>query len=372
MENLLDWLTLHMTPGLGPAGCRILLDRFGGPEKVLAADSQALGKIPGIKHDAVQALLKKSAADAAEREFQAICRQGVSVITWLDQDYPDLLRNIHNPPLLLYVKGNRASLSRKGVAIVGARAASTYGQDIARHVSFLLAQKGMAVVSGVALGIDAAAHRGALAADGVTIGVLGCGVDVVYPFHNRELFQAIPAHGALVSEYPLGTKPDGFRFPARNRIISGLSLGIVVVEAARRSGSLITAQLALEQGREVFAVPGRIDSRKSEGSHRLLQDGAKLVQCVDDILEEFALDFAASKPVNTRTTAGTKQERADLSGEEQKVYSFLDAYPKSIDEIITATGLAANKVNELLLLLELKGLIDALPGRLYSRKTAPQ
>ncbi|MBU0485729.1 MAG: DNA-processing protein DprA [Proteobacteria bacterium] len=363
-DNLDAWLTLYLTPGLGSAGCRKLVDFFGTPQQVLKTSRDQLLRVPGIRKNVVPLINGPEARNAAEQELIKAQKAGISILTIDDQNYPDLLRNIHDPPVLLYVKGDLNNLSRPCLGIVGSRAASTYGLEVAEKLAGQLAQRGLTIVSGLALGIDGAAHRGALKAKGHTMAVLGCGLDVVYPIQHRQLYSDIPQAGALISEYPLGTKPEGFRFPARNRIISGLSLGVLIVEAAKRSGSLITAHLALDQGREVFAIPGRVDSQKSEGTHRLLQEGAKLVQSVDDILEELNIKCE----VQFHNSISTLTNPESLNQAEKKILTLLDVYPKSIDEIIQETGLTVQKVNESLLLLELKGCIEVLPGKQYKRK----
>lgn len=368
MENVLDWLTLYLIPGLGSVGCRRLLACFGSPGQVFAASRKALLQIPGIGEVTATAILNSAPCrDRAQAELHHAAELGVTLLTWADPLYPELLRHIHNPPLILYVKGTVADLQGPCVGVVGSRAATDYGRGVAEKLAADLARRGVTVVSGLALGIDAAAHRGALTAKGRTLGILGCGLDIVYPGQNERLFREIPGAGALVSEFPLGTPPESFNFPARNRIISGLCLGLVVVEATRRSGSLITANLALEQGREVFAIPGRVDSLKSEGTHRLLKDGAKLVHSVDDIMEElFAAVSSGSGvgPSSPGKPTGAGKE-FDLTEEEKKVMSVLGVYPLSIDEIIHRSAFAAAKVSEVLLLLELKGAVECLPGKQY-------
>ncbi len=363
--DLRDWLALSFTPGLGPAGCRILTDHFGSPGKVLTAGEKALSAVAGLKKNWREALLAGPRYREADREIARAANSGVRILPWADPDYPKLLRNIHNPPIILYVKGRVDLLQGPALGMVGARAASDYGKKIADNLAADLARHGLTIFSGLALGIDTAAHQGALRAGGNTAAVLGCGVDFVYPSHNRTLYERLCVDGALVSEYPLGTRPESFRFPARNRIISGLSLGVLVVEAAKRSGSLITAFLALEQGREVFAVPGRVDSLKSEGTHRLLKEGAKLVHSVEDIFEEL--------PAHWRQEQGdfdqdsNREISENLDPLEKTVFVFLDAYPKTIEEIILGTGFSPQKAAELLLLLELHGLITSLPGKRYQR-----
>jgi DNA processing protein len=369
MEFLEDWLTLSLTPGLGGAGCRNLVEHFGSPAAVFRASRHDLMKAPGrINKKGCEAIGRQDIRLAAKKELEQAGAAGIEIICRDDDDFPDWLLNIPDPPLLLYVKGQTAVLNRPGVGIVGSRAASSYGLRMAEDLGGQLARQGLTVISGLALGIDAAAHRGALAAGGNTIAVLGCGLDVIYPTQNRKLFEAIPEHGAIVSEYPLGTKPDSFRFPARNRIISGLGLGVVVVEAAQRSGSLITADHALDQGREVFAVPGRADSVKSTGTHRLLQAGAKLVLGINDITSEIVYPGMARQPVQPSGNIIKQKAAAELSVEEKKILDQLEVYPKSVDDVIVATDLAVEKVNELLLILELKGLCEVLPGQQYQIK----
>jgi DNA processing protein len=370
-NHLQDWLTLHLAPGLGAASIRRLVEHFGSPGRVLQASAGALAQVQGLRRDtlaALQGINKDDIASRALAELDKIKQQNIELITWDDDRYPDLLRTIHNPPMVLYLKGSVAALQAPGLGMVGSRAATEYGKEVAHSFGRALAGRGFAIISGLALGIDAAAHQGALAADGSTIAVLGCGLDKEYPPENRKLYREIPAAGALISEYPLGTPPDSFRFPARNRIISGLALGVVVVEASKRSGSLITAQHALEQGREVFAIPGRVDSIKSAGTHFLVQQGAKLVHSIDDILEELPMTTFAGRgsAVSVATSNGRGSEAAGLTGDEALLYSFLDVYPKNIDDLARAANVIPQRASEILLLLELKGVIKALPGKCYA------
>ncbi len=367
MDDLHDWLTLHLLPGLGPVGAFAVVKHFGTPSRVLAAGRNELFRINGIRASAVEAICGPSLADAREtahREMAEAARRGITLVPLDDPRYPEQLKNIHGPPLLLFVKGDPEALSFPCLAMVGSRACTDYGRRVARRMATNLAGRDITIVSGLALGIDTEAHYGALANGGRTVAVLGCGLDCVYPRGNRDLFEKIPRRGALVSEYPLGTGPDAYRFPARNRIISGISLGVVVVEAARNSGSLITARYALEQGREVFAVPGRIDSFKSAGAHNLVQQGAKLVMTEEDILEEFPgffrSEIAAESSVLPRLAV-------ELSGEERRVLELLDVYPEALDEIAVAASLPIAKVSELLVLLELKGAVKSLPGTCFQR-----
>ncbi|NOX25480.1 MAG: DNA-protecting protein DprA [Deltaproteobacteria bacterium] len=366
MDSTRDWLTLHLVPGLGAMGCRTLIEMFGGPAKVLAADSKALAQAPGIHRKVIELITARPPYREAEVEQERTREYGVDVISWDNPAYPEALRTIYNPPMLLFVKGDASQLNRPAIAVVGSRAATSYGLKIARRLGAELAGHGLTVVSGLALGIDAGAHAGALEAHGSTVAVVGCGVDVSYPRRNMSLASRIVGSGAVISEYSMGTQPDAFRFPARNRIISGLSLGVVVVEAATRSGSLITARLAMEEGREVFAVPGRVDSSKSAGTHKLLQDGAKLVYRVEDIFEELSVplaNFAVATPKETKIPA-----LSELDATGVKIMAVLDEYPQHFEIIINKSGLGAQKAAEVLLLLELQGLVESLPGQQYRAK----
>lgn len=297
--------------------------------------------------------------EKARALLKRIAAGGATVICPDDQRYPKLLKEITDPPAVLYVQGRVELLDSLCLAMVGSRAATSYGKRCSFTLARDLAASGVTVVSGLALGIDSEAHTGALSVPGATIGVLGCGLDVVYPRNNRSLYDRIRKEGLLVTEYPLGTKPDGFRFPARNRIISGLSRGVVVVEAARKSGSLITAEMALDEGREVFAVPGQIDSLKSDGTHWLLQQGAKLVQSVADICDDIHADWH-SEALSKSSARNTAQSVLDPAA--KKLLDGIDVYPCSRNELIAVSGVGPAKVTELLLLLELEGLVELLPG----------
>jgi DNA processing protein len=365
-KGLLSWLTLYFLPGLGCTLINRLVDAVGTPEAVLAAGAPELERIRGVS-GRVAGLLsdrpkKVQAAQRAAEELQKLAAAEVLPVSRDSELYPEPLRHIEGCPVILFCRGDAACLQQPAIAIVGSRAATSYGRRIGFSLARELAELGMTVVSGMALGIDGEAHAGALAAGGRTIGVLGCGVDVVYPRQHGSLYRRIARQGVLVSEYPLGTVPDGFRFPERNRIISGLSLGVVVVEASGRSGSLITARLALEQGREVFAVPGRIDSAKSCGTHRLLQEGAKLVHGVEDILEELRLP---DLPQGQQADRQAPHPPGGVSGEEKQLLACLEVYPVSIDQLVRHSGYDPAMVFDLLLQLELKGLVRQLPGQQY-------
>jgi DNA processing protein len=365
------WLALHLIPGLGPVTCNRLVAHFGSPEGVLAADISDLRAVCHLRRESMATLSnegRRGLEALAKQEVDLAAAKKISLIPCDDPLYPAILKHIHDPPVVLYVRGKPESLNCIGIGMVGSRSATQYGRSVAVQMANSLAGQGFTIISGMALGIDTAAHRGALEAGARTIAVLGCGLDIVYPPSNAKLYGEIVASGAVISEYPLGTPPEGFRFPARNRIISGLSLGVVVVEAANRSGSLITARHALEQGREVFAVPGRIDSAKSAGTHALLQQGAKLVHSIHDIVEEFHPGPLAQ--VREEAGQGVKTgENDNLSGDEAALFAILDVYPLTIDEIARQSGYGPQKTSELLLLLELKGLVASLPGNYYRRSS---
>ncbi len=359
-KAIIDWMALSFVPGLGSKGIRQLIDRFGSPSALFSACSTGSAENLGIRKNILASLSNPvSLQKNAEVQLKRILAGGAEVICFSDDRYPQLLREIADPPPLLYVQGHIGLLSSLCLAMVGSRAATSYGKRISFSLAQSLASAGVTVVSGLALGIDSEAHGGALSVQGATVGVLGCGLDVIYPKQNKKLYDQIRNNGLLVTEYSLGTRPDGFRFPARNRIIAGISRGVVVVEAARRSGSLITAEMALDEGRDVFAVPGQIDSFKSDGAHWLLQQGAKLVQSADDILIELDCN-RQQKGWQGETDAGSGG--LDLGSDARKLFQNIDVYPSPRNEIITNSGLGAAKVTELLLLLELEGLVEILPG----------
>jgi len=366
-DRIRDWLALAVLPGLGCTLIHRLIAACGSPAAVLAA-GRAVTQVEGIgpKLAAVfdNSTILAQASAWAVREQERVVAAKVQLLSYADSLYPSQLRTIHDPPVLLWCRGDLSCLPQPAVAIVGSRSATGYGRKVSFQLARQLVEAGLTVVSGLAEGIDGQAHAGALAAGGRTAAVLGCGVDVVYPRFHSRLYEQIQAQGLLISEYPLGTPPEGFRFPARNRIISGLCLGVVVVEATARSGSLITASLAVEQNREVFAVPGRIDSPQSEGAHSLIQQGAKLVHSVEDILVE--LPTAKNK-----SNDGQKQQEAtitpDLSQIEQQVLALFDAYPTNVEELTEKSGLSPIELHNLLLALELKALVRQLPGQQYEK-----
>jgi DNA processing protein len=288
MEDQRYWLALNMAHGVGPMLYRTLLDRYRHPREVLETPVNQLLTVPGVTPRIADAIKDHTLLARATHELEQVTRLDARILTVHDTGYPENLRHIHDPPPVLYVRGHLTKHDAWAVALVGSRRSSPYGRAITTRVSGQLGAAGITVVSGLARGIDTAAHKAALGAGGRTLAVLGCGIDIIYPPENHELFYAMVDHGALLSEFPLGTRPEGKNFPRRNRLISGLCLGVVVVEATRKSGSLITAGFALEQGREVFAVPGNVGAATSEGVHRLLREGARLVETAEDILVELA------------------------------------------------------------------------------------
>lgn len=363
-KDELGWLRLHLTPGLGRAGLLRLQETFGSPGEILDAGPSAWRERAGIRA-AVAAALPKESAPLFVETAERLRRLGVQIIPLGDETrYPSLLRTIHDPPALLYLRGTLPP--GDALAVVGARRASAAGCRLTLELCRELASRGIAVVSGLARGIDTAAHQGALAGGGPTVGVLGCGIDRIYPPENSDLFNRVAAEGAVISEYPPDTPPLPGHFPGRNRIISGLSRGVLVVEAAMGSGSLITVDFALEQGREVFAVPGPVYAPGSEGVNRLLKDGAHLVTDVGDILEVLwpTLPSAAAR---TREDAFA----ATLSGKPLELYRNLEEIPLHIDDLARKSALTPMEVSAILLHLELQGGVEQLPGARFIRNRRP-
>lgn len=361
-NDLFYWLALYMTPGVGAIRFFQLLEHFKTPGRVFQASAAELGRIPRLPRKTVAALRSFNWAEDVEEEIKRVRNRGFALVTYEDPVYPPRLKEIPNPPPVLWVDGKIIKQDQVAVAIVGSRGATAYGRETSARLAGELATAGVSVVSGMALGIDSAAHRGALAVGGRTLAVLGCGVDVLYPKPNKDLFQNIPKQGGVISEFRLGTQPEPGHFPVRNRIISGLSLGVVVVEAGSKSGSLITARLALEQNREVFAVPGPVASRKTRGTHNLLKQGARLVETAQDILDEVAPQiekkFKKSQPEDMEPR---------LEGEMGKIWEALDQEPLHVDKIGRKVGLTPPQLAPLLLEMELNGLIKQLTGMRYIR-----
>jgi DNA processing protein len=359
------WLRLAHTPGLGARERIALVEQFGAVEALFDATQAQLERALGVTRPALGELVVPPQSGQFAATLEWLAQPQRTLLTWLDPDYPPLLREIADPPLLLYVLGERALLAGPQLAIVGSRNATATGRENARAFAHALAGAGLTITSGLALGVDGAAHRGALEAEGRTIAVTGTGLDRVYPPRHRELAHAIASHGALISEFPLGTPPRADNFPIRNRLIAGLALGVLVVEAAERSGSLITARLATEQGREVFAIPGSIHSPLARGCHRLIRQGAKLVETARDIVEELGAlaSFAAAASAHSECDTAP----ADLSAGQEKVLAFLGHDPASVDVLVERSGLTPQAVSSILLELELRGLVAPEAGGRYVR-----
>jgi DNA processing protein len=360
-DELCAWLTLTLTEGVGPATARDLLAAFGPPQEVLEASFTALAKVAG---SAVAERLKASdaargaAVDATLAWVQAPQNH---ILTLADAQYPQALLQAPDPPAVLYAKGDLALLTRPAVAIVGSRNATAQGLANAEQFARTLSNAGVAVISGLALGIDGAAHRGALQGPGATIAITGTGQDIVYPSKHRELAHEIARAGLILSEFALGTKPLAGNFPRRNRLIAGLSRGVLVVEAATQSGSLITARLAGDLGREVLAIPGSIHSPQSRGCHQLIKQGAKLVESAQDVLEELHLGA---------THLATEEAPRASTALEQELHALLDALghdPTDLDTLCTRTGLAADEALARLTALELEGGVARLPAGRWQR-----
>jgi len=341
-----------------------LLERFGDAAAILGASRQQLMQVHGIGEETAEAIASWEKTIGLSEELKRIAEFGCRIVTQNDTDYPELLRQIYDPPIVLYVKGQLLPKDKNSVAMVGSRMTTHYGIEVARKLGYQLAYLGVTVVSGGARGIDTAAHQGALSAKGRTIAVLGTGINQVFPPENVELFERIAANGALITQFPFNRPADKQTFPIRNRIVAGMTLGAVVVEANLTSGALITANFATEYGRQVFAVPGRIDSPRSKGCHDLIKKGAKLCEGAEDILSEFEYLFPPSnKPSSTSDTSTLPA--LELSENEQKVYDTLDHEEISIDQIIRKSGLPTSAVSVALLSLEMKRLIRQLPGKMF-------
>lgn len=359
--GLASWLQLTLTPGLGAATIRELLGRFGLPENILGAKRADLARVasPGT----LAALDSDAVARAVEHALAWLEQPGCAIVTLADAAYPKLLLEIGDPPALLYCRGRIELLNRPALAVVGSRNASAQGASNAEQFARNFSAAGLAIVSGLAQGIDAAAHRGGLAAEGSTVAVLGTGVDVAYPPVNAALAAEIAVRGLLLSEFPLGTKAFGHNFPRRNRLISGLAQGCLVIEAALASGSLITARAAAEQGREVFAVPGSIHSPLSKGCHALIKSGAKLVESAEDVLSE----LTAFRRTGFASTRATAEVSGAGGGAEEPLLACMGFDPVDVDSLCARAGLPAAQVSAELLRLELAGRVAALPGGLYQR-----
>ncbi|MBI5902717.1 MAG: DNA-protecting protein DprA [Deltaproteobacteria bacterium] len=355
-KSLKYWLALSRVRGIGQFDLNGVMERFGSPEEIFTAPGRILEAFSSVFAGAVKEF---SAWEWAERELGLIDERKVTVVTFMDPRFPPLLRQICDPPCLLYMKGAGCDFGAPAVAVVGTRRPSHYGLRMAEDIAKGLASAGVTVVSGMARGCDTAAHNGAIASGGATVAILGTGVDVAYPKENGKLYDMIRGKGALISEFPLATPPLPHNFLMRNRIISGLSLGVVVVEAPRRSGALMTARLALEYNREVMAVPGQATSLKSAGTNGLIRDGAQLVESASDVLKALAIPFSA---------APLEKERPRVGGEEGEVLKAIGDDPAHIDMITERTGFPAARISSILLGMEIKGMVKQLPGKRFLRR----
>lgn len=361
-HTLVDFLTLWNTPGVGPYRLRNLLDRFQTATAVYKASVRELVEVGGIDQ-AMAAIIKQQRDPSfAETQLKMAEKLQVSIITFYDELYPPLLRKISDPPMILFCKGNLDRLALDGIAIVGTRRPTEYGRIVAAKFARELAMKGLNILSGLARGIDTIAHNETIVAGGSTIAVLGSGIDQIYPYENKRLAQKICERGVLVSEHPIGTKPDAPHFPRRNRIIAGMSLATLIIEAGEDSGALITADQALEYNREVMAVPGNITNPQSAGCNRLIQQGAKLIRNVEDILEEISIPTITEK-----TELQAKLPLFDLTEEEQRILSLLSQEPQHIDVIAMHFGKPVAETLAILLTLELKNLVYQIAGKKFIR-----
>jgi DNA processing protein len=368
-ERLLPWFALKSVPRIGNILFKKLIERFSSPENVFAASVEELCRVDGISRKMAGGLKSCKIPDRLKQEIDRTLEKGFRIVTFSDEDYPRLLRHIPDPPPYLYVSG-KSNARKNHIGVVGSRNPTSYGLSAARRLSEDLSSIGFAVASGMARGIDTAAHLGALGGGGATVAVLGSGLAKIYPPENRKLFFEISEKGAVISEFPLEAPPEPHHFPVRNRIISGMSLGVVVVEAAKKSGSLITARLAAEQNREVFAVPGSIRSCKSLGTHNLIKQGAALVDNARDILQELRPQMTGGleSAKDDVYTEPAPKEPADLNPDERNVLKNIEPYPIHIDDLIRKTSMESGRLASILLKLELEEMIEQLPGKCFVLK----
>jgi DNA processing protein len=360
-NSRLYWFALQTVPNIGALRYTVLVKRFGSPQVALEASVAELKRIPDFGEKVVESIKTQVDWEEAEKQLATLNKSGAQMITILDDVYPEPLKRIYDPPPFLLIRGNLTAADQHAVAIVGSRVCTAYGKQIAEQLARGLVDAGMTVVSGLARGIDSGAHRSALKAGGRTIAVLGCGLDIIYPPENEELYDEISASGAVVSEFPFGLKPDKFNFPTRNRIISGLSKGVVVVEAGRMSGALLTVQHAIDQNREVFAVPGNINSPASAGTNELLKQGAIPVTSLADVL--LALGYHPDHKLEVKA-----QPLPELPDNQLAVYNSLSNQPQQIDALSQRLCKPVAEVLSSLFSLEMEGLVRQLPGKLFLRE----
>ncbi len=370
LDASLSWLALALTPGLGSRLSARVLRKFGSPDGVFRASLADLESC-NLPAQAAQAMVKKESFKRAEKELDGVRKvTNCRLLNWTEPEYPQTLLQIYDPPVLLYVRGDVQALNLPSLSIVGTRRPTLYGTQMAQRLGRELAARGLVIVSGLARGIDAIGHQGALDANGRAIGVLGTGIDVCYPKENKKLYEKVLERGAIITEFPLRTHPAPENFPVRNRIVAGMPLGVVVIEGAQYSGSLITARLAMEFGREVFGVPGNVTQPVSFAPNQLIKQGAKLVTNADDVIEELPTPVRAALVQAEQPEAEQRNllAAASLNGSEKKLYELLNAdEPKPIDDIVERSGLNSSEVLATLFNLEMKGIIRQLPGKQFSK-----
>ena len=370
LDGSLSWLALALTPGLASRLSARVLRKFGSPDGVFRASLADLESC-NLPAQAAQAIVKKESFKRAEKELDGIRKiANCRLLNWTEPEYPQTLLQIYDPPVLLYVRGDVQVLNLPSLSIVGTRRPTLYGTQMAQRLGRELAARGLVIVSGLARGIDAIGHQGALDANGRAIGVLGTGIDVCYPKENKKLYEKVLERGAIITEFPLRTHPAPENFPVRNRIVAGMPLGVVVIEGAQYSGSLITARLAMEFGREVFGVPGNVTQPASFAPNLLIKQGAKLVTNAEDVIEELSTPVRAALVQAEQPEAEQRNllAAASLNGSEKKLYELLSAdEPKPIDDIVERSGLNSSEVLATLFNLEMKGIIRQLPGKQFSK-----
>jgi DNA processing protein len=363
MSDLQYWIALNLVPDIGPVLSGNLLSTLGSPEDIFRASFKELKNVNGIGESRAGKIAGFDRWDRVRKEIDTAQENNIRIIACNDPAYPEGLKRIHGTPPVIYVRGNLADMDKYAVGMVGSRNATAYGTQAAEKISRKLAASGLTIVSGMARGIDTVSHRGALDAGGRTIAVLGSGLDVPYPFSNRELMENIEYSGAVISEFPLGTQPIKENFPRRNRIISALSLGVIVVEATLDSGSLITVRYALEHGKEVFAVPGSINSVNSRGTNDLIKKGASLIESADEVIDELRPQING---ILREEKVNTESQMDSMSEDEKKIYGSLSNGPKHIDSIIREINLTTGSALSTLLNLELKGIVRQAEGKHFT------
>ncbi|MFY9279812.1 MAG: DNA-processing protein DprA [Caldicoprobacterales bacterium] len=359
VEERIFWVWLSQIPGIGARRFHVLIEYFGGADRVwFASEEDITGLAPSLGRNVVNEIINQRNNNTLDRIKKMLDSTEFRIITLLDDEYPVLLRQIYDPPPVLYCKGLPIENNHPTISIVGSRRSTAYGRQMAEKFSYELASAGVTIVSGLARGIDAMAHYGALKAEGRTIGVLGCGIDVIYPPENRRLFSKMEQEGTIITEYPPGASPVAGNFPARNRIISGMTRGVLVIEAGEKSGALITVDFALEQGREVYALPGNINVSQSVGTNKLLKEGARLVTEVHDILEDLGLQ---------KEKVENESKSVQLDFFETQVYNALQEGERHLEELSKITKLDINRLNAVLTMLEVKGIVKQMPGKIFIR-----